>query len=124
MLSRAHACNLYQLAQVPELDETADETSSLGDGVDDDSVGNDKVDIKRKLCSIFAIVVHDKVQAIRDFECWFMQNKPQFRELSIQLLFVGYDPTGRSYVYNENPHPRIGDSERPVGLLPEVIRNS
>ncbi|EER03952.1 hypothetical protein Pmar_PMAR017367 [Perkinsus marinus ATCC 50983] len=61
-----------------------------------------------------------KVQAIRDFECWFMQNKPQFRELSIQLLFVGYDPTGRSYVYNENPHPRIGDSERPVGLLPEI----
>ncbi|EER06068.1 hypothetical protein Pmar_PMAR028257 [Perkinsus marinus ATCC 50983] len=91
-----------KLAQVPELDETADETSSLGDGVDDDSVGN------------------DKVQAIRDFECWFMQNKPQFRELSIQLLFVGYDPTGRSYVYNENPHPRIGDSERPVGLLPEI----
>ncbi|KAF4688453.1 hypothetical protein FOZ60_002784 [Perkinsus olseni] len=85
-----------------QLNEAQEEANSPSDDIEDEDVKN------------------DKVQIIRDFEYWFIQSKPHFREPSVQLLFVGFDPTGRTYVYGENPHPQYGNSAHPVGLLPEV----
>ncbi|KAF4667940.1 hypothetical protein FOL47_003333 [Perkinsus chesapeaki] len=83
--------------------EAQGESGPLTDEVADDSPSN------------------DKVQIIRTFECWFAQNKPQYREPSIRVLFIGFDPTGQSYLYNENAaYPQYGDASTPVGLLPEV----
>ncbi|KAF4714828.1 hypothetical protein FOZ62_030398, partial [Perkinsus olseni] len=89
-------------AFVEKLNEAQEEANSSSDDIEDEDVKN------------------DKVQIIRDFEYWFIQSKPHFREPSVQLLFVGFDPTGRTYVYGENPHPQYGNSAHPVGLLPEV----